>query len=56
MTTIQKPANGSKYRCYTLSTELDEARDAYKRRYGSEPEECFRWKMMVWAGPIVKEG
>ena len=55
MTAIQKPANGSKYQCFTLSTSIKEAKEVFKRSYGKEPEECFQYKMMVWAGPVEEE-
>jgi hypothetical protein len=52
MTDIQKPANGNKYRCFGLSWSFEDAIAAFRKRYGREPKECFRYKLLVWVGPV----
>ena len=41
-----------KHQCYSGDTTAETAQLLYKDKYGCEPERIFRYKNMIWAGPV----
>jgi len=41
--------------CFDLSVSDEEARSAFRKRYGKEPKRVVRDHNLVWAGPLSEE-
>lgn len=52
--TDAKPLDGYWYQTYSPGTRTHEARAAFVRKYGYEPEMVFAFHRLVWAGPVVE--
>ncbi len=49
-----RPLPSEDYQTYSPDTKTTDARAAFVRRYGYEPEQVFWFKRLVWAGPVKK--
>jgi hypothetical protein len=47
-----RPLPNETYQTYTPDTKATEARAAFIKRHGYEPEQVFFFRRLVWAGPV----
>ena len=50
-----QPLTNELYQAYSPDTTTVQARAAFARKYGYEPDRVFWFNRLVWAGPVKGE-